>query len=319
VYLTSTAVSSLRAKASAQQGNLTVSLFFYLALLLTLGAATADQFLAPLLYSSSPLWAVALCGALVWRKKHAGFGFLAETSSWDFSLLRLLLFAAAHLLLVGAAMALRARIAPLAGTSSSGGWLVAAWKLAVLAPTLLLLPMRRWREVFRRYAAECIAGLVVLLTFFPERLVTAIWPWYGEVLGTCVFRLAGLFVPGLTYVPSLTPTIQGPHLDLTVLLACSGISGMALFDCLFALMAILDWNRLRKGRTLAAYFGGVAVMLLGNALRITFLIVFGNRGFADSVAQYHISAGWLFFAVTFLSYLALTYRFLLVKPVPVSE
>ena len=71
-----------------------------------------------------------------------------------------------------------------------------------------------------------------------------------------------------------------------------------------------------KKRALIAYVGGMGAILVSNALRIASLYVLGNRGFADSVARFHISAGWIFFTTVFLVYLALTYRWILAPGVP---
>jgi exosortase/archaeosortase family protein len=199
------------------------------------------------------------------------------------------------------------------GTFSFAGWVTAALKMSVLLPTLLLLPLNRWRLVARIYAAEALAAVVVLFTFFPSRVAGAIWPWYGQVLGRMVFFVSGLLAPGLTLGTGLTPTIHGPDLDVTILFSCSGISGVELFDYLFAIVAFADWNRLRKGHALLAYFAGIAAMLVGNGLRIVTFVVLGNRGFADGISRFHISAGWLFFSAVFLVYLSLTYRWFL-KP-----
>jgi len=54
---------------------------------------------------------------------------------------------------------------------------------------------------------------------------------------------------------------------------------------------LLDWNRVNKGRALKAYFGGLAAILLSNAVRITSFVVLGNQGFAESISRFHISAG----------------------------
>lgn len=196
--------------------------------------------------------------------------------------------------------------------------MTAALKLSVLLPTLLLLPLARWRILARVYAAEGIAAIVVLFTFFPGRILGAIWPWYGQALGRLVFVISSFFVHGLAYTSALTPTLHGKDLDVTILLACSGISGIDLFDFLFAFVALLDWNRLRKGRTLMAYFIGIAVMFMSNALRIVTFVVLGNRGFADTVVRFHLSAGSIFFSVVFLAYLSLTYRKLLTRPLGTS-
>jgi hypothetical protein len=66
------------------------------------------------------------------------------------------------------------------------------------------------------------------------------------VLERFVYFLADLVVPGIGYIRSLTPTLTGPDLDVTIILDCSGINGFELFDLLFVLVVILDWNRLCK-------------------------------------------------------------------------
>jgi exosortase/archaeosortase family protein len=312
VSLTLTSERNFRWQTVFQQGNLTVPQFSFLASLLTLGACAADQFVAPALYSTSPLWAAAVLAALVWRRGHAGFERLEGAANFGFSFERIALFVAAHALLVSSALLLPATLEQLAWSVSSMGWITAGLKLSVLLPTLLLLPRARWPIVARSSAAEGIAALIVLFTFFPGRILATIWPWHGQVLGSLVFFVSGLFVHGITYVGALSPTIHGPGLDVTILPACSGISGIELFDYLFAFVVLLDWNRLRKGRALLAYFGGIAVMLAGNGLRIVSFVVLGNHGFAEVVARFHLNAGWIFFSVIFLVYLFSIYSNLLV-------
>ena len=310
--LTLTSERNFRSQTVFQQGNLTVPQFSFLAALLTLGACSADQFVAPALYSTSPLWAAAVCAVLVWRRGGPEFERLEGAANFGFSFERIALFVAAHAFLVSSALLLPATLEQLAGTVSSTGWITSGLKLSVLLPTLLLLPRERWPIVARTYAAEGIAALIVLFTFFPGRILATIWPWYGQVLGRLVFFVSGLFVHGITYAALLSPAIHGPGLDVTILPACSGISGIELFDYLFAFVALLDWNRLRKGRLLVAYFGGIAAMLVGNGLRIVSFVVLGNHGFAEVVARFHLTAGWIFFSALFLVYLFSIYRNLLV-------
>jgi exosortase/archaeosortase family protein len=281
--------------------------------LLTLGAVAADHLVAPVLFSSSPLWALAGFLLLAWRRSKP----VALPDSIDttvkLSPVRIALFAAAHLALLVSVKALDPTLKLVSGTLTTAGWLVAALKLVLIAPTGLLLPRIQWRAFIRFYRAELVAALVVLFTFFPVRAIAEVWPWYGQVLGRFVFHFARFFVPSLSYVKEFTPTLVGPDLDVTILQACSGINGVELFDYLFAFVVFLDWNRLRRVRTLIAYCGGVAAILVSNALRITSFVVFGNRGFADVVARFHISAGWMFFSAVFLIYLCITYPRLLVR------
>lgn len=287
--------------------------FLLFALLLTLIAIVVDQFVSPILRTTSPLWATAACLLLVWRRGETALSPSNSPLSFSISRGRVAAFVAAHLMLVMAARLLTETLQPLAGRVNLGGTLLAAVKLCVLFPTLLLLPFAQWKKVVSLYAPEVIAGLVVLITFFPRRALEALWPWYGQVLGQFVFLVARLLVPGLGYIKDLTPTLTGPDLDVTIILECSGINGLELFDLLFSLVVISDWNHLCKSRTFFAYFAGLFAMLLGNALRITSFVVLGNHGFAESIARFHIAAGWIFFSVIFFVYLCLTYGWMLNK------
>lgn len=312
VIATPQATSSLH--ASLRLGNRVVPGTFFLALLLTLFAIAADQFLAPALYSSSPLWAMAACLLLVWRRGYplgSAFDPVAGSCSMCLSTPRIAMFCGAHAAFVLAALATQGALQPVFGTFTTGGWIVAALKLSILAPTFLLLPSAEWLIFWHAYKAEALAAVVVLFTFFPSRVINSIWPWYGQALGKFVFFLSHTVVPSLAYRSSLTPTLAGPDLDVTILLACSGIDGVNLFDYLFAFVVFLDWNRLRKERSLLAYFAGVAVIVLSNALRITSFVVLGNHGFAKFVERFHLTAGWIFFTIVFLTYISLSYRHLL--------
>lgn len=308
---TSTPQSGLDPSRFFPSGNVIVPRFFLLAIALTLGAIAVDQFFAPILHTTSPLWATAACFLLVWRRGRIRSSTGEAPFEPSISMQRLVIFVAAHCLLILAARSLGHSLQAASGTLTVGGTLVAAWKSCVLIPTIVLFPKAVWKRIAGLYFPEAIAGLVVLFTFFPSRVLDTIWPWYGQVLGRCIYALSRMFVPGLAYLADSNPTLSGPDLDLTIIPACSGINGLELFDYLFGLVAFLDWNRIRKERALLGYVAGVLAMLLGNAIRISSFVVLGNRGFAETVARFHISAGWLFFSVVFLVYLFMTYAWML--------
>ncbi len=294
-------------------GSLSAPRFLSLGLLLTLAAILADQFAAPILYTTSPLWGTSACLFLIWRRE--GFSLSGDEveSSIRLSIGGVATFLAAHLTLVLTARSLLLELQPIAGTATIGGTLIAAMKLSVLAPTLLLFPRAGWRQVLKVHSSEITGGIVVLLTYFPRRALAGLWPWYGQLLGRFVFLLSRLAVPGLGYVNALTPTLTGRELDVTLVPECSGINGIELFQVLFGLLVFCDWNRLRKRRVLLGYFAGISAMLLGNALRITSWVVLGNHGLSELVSRFHISAGWIFFSVVFLIFLLFAYRWMLGK------
>jgi exosortase/archaeosortase family protein len=284
-----------------------------LALGLTLLAIAADQYAAPILQTTSPLWATAACFLLIWRREALPRTPGNVAFEHALSISHVAAFFAAHILLIFLARLMTTTFQPAAGTPTVGGTLIAVSKLTVLMPTLLLLPLSRSKELITEYKDEIIAALVVLITFSPWRMLQAVWPWYGQVLGRFVYELSRFSVPSLGYVSDLSPTLTGPHLDITIIQGCSGINGFELFGYLFGVVTFLDWNRLRKSRALFAYFAGLLAVLVGNALRISSFVVFGNHGFADFVLRFHVSAGWIFFSVIFLLHLLVTYGWMLEK------
>jgi exosortase/archaeosortase family protein len=87
---------------------------------------------------------------------------------------------------------------------------------------------------------------------------------------------------------------------------------MILFDLLFGLVALVDWNELDRKRLLIAYFAGNAVIVVTNVLRIALLVAVGNLiGPHYATGTFHVNAGWVFFSIVNIIFLALTYRWML--------
>jgi exosortase/archaeosortase family protein len=195
--------------------------------------------------------------------------------------------------------------------ASLRGLPLAGAKLLVFLPTAVLLTKRTRETLLRQFRPELFASGVALLTYFPFRVFVAAWPYYSVLLAHTVHFLASLFATGLSYVPGASPTIAGPLLDVHILFACSGLDGLRLFQILFFLVLVCDWDRLRRWRTLIGYVAGLAAMLLANAIRIAAMVVIGNRISGDLVVRYHLEAGWIYVITVFLLLLLLSYRWLL--------
>lgn len=180
----------------------------------------------------------------------------------------------------------------------------------VLAPPFVLMPLPFWVRFYKRYRAECLAAAIGLLTFYPYRLFAFAWPWYSRALGEVVYLLAHPFVPSIHLLFGTTPTLVGPGLDVSIIFACGGLEAIKLFQAIFALGLVLDWNALNHTRLIVAYFAGLAVTMVTNAIRIALLVIAGNRFSPDLVARYHLDAGWVFFALVFAALVLLTFAWL---------
>ncbi len=269
-----------------------------------------DFFLAPALRNTSFFLATALFFALVVR--HLSLQPVDKTidkTQSAVSPLRLTIFCFLHLPLIALANLLGSRDAVY--DPSYSGLLLAAAKVLVFLPTAVLLTRQTRQSLLRQFRPELIASGIALLTYFPFRLFFAAWSFYSTLLAHSVQFLAGLFVTGLVYVPGTNPTITGPVLDVHILFGCSGLDGMRLFQILFFLLLVCDWDRMRRWRTLTGYAAGLSAILLANAMRIAAMVVIGNRISADLVMRYHLEAGWVYVTAVFLLFLLLSYRWLL--------
>ena len=269
-----------------------------------------DFLLAPALRNTSFFLALALFSSLVVRR----LSLQPDDKTTDktqvpLSPLRLTIFCFLHLPLIALGNLLGSRDAVY--DPSISGLLLAAAKVLVFLPTAVLLTRQTRQSLFRQFGPELVASAIALLTYFPFRLFLATWPFYSTLLAHSVQFLAGLFVTGLGYTPGPSPTITGPLLDVHILFACSGLDGMRLFQILFFLVLVCDWDRMRRWRTLAGYATGLAAMLLANAMRIAAMVVIGNRISADLVMRYHLEAGWVYVTAVFLLFLLLSHRWLL--------
>ena len=265
-----------------------------------------DFILAPALRNTSFLIAAALFLCLVVRRLS---GHSLHKVTLPLTVHRLAIFGFLHLSLVF----LVGRLAPAGGVydASHRGVFLAAAKLLVFLPTVVLLEKETWHRIVRHFAPELFASVVALFTYFPLRLFVAAWPFYSMLLARTVHFLGGLFVTGLGYAPGTSPTITGPVLDVHILFGCSGLDGLRLFQVLFFLLLVCDWDRLRRWRTLTGYAAGLGLMLVANAVRIAAMVVVGNRVSADLVVRYHLEAGWVYVTAVFLLLLLVSYRWLL--------
>jgi exosortase/archaeosortase family protein len=281
-----------------------------LVLLLTLIAIVADQFAAPILFTTSPLWATFAFLLLIWRRGELPLSGSNAFLERSFSMWRLGTFVVMHVALVLLSRSFAGPAEPFAGPPNWRGTLVGLCKLAVLFPTVVLFTFPYWKQLLCAYSSEAKAAILVLTINVPGRVLEALWPWYGRVLGWFTYLLSRSLAPGLTYEIGPESTIRGPFQDTIIGPACSGTSAFELLACIFGLVIVLDWNRLRKGRALLIYFGCLFFMLLSNAFRIALIVVLGNRGFADFVSPFLASSGLIFFCSVFLVYLSLTYKWM---------
>jgi exosortase/archaeosortase family protein len=96
---------------------------------------------------------------------------------------------------------------------------------------------------------------------------------------------------------------------------CSGIESIALFTGLFALIALLDWDKLNHRKIYAIFLPALILLFACNILRVFALIAAGyyiNPQIAFSL--FHTYAGMVFFIIYSGVFWTLAYKWLLVAP-----
>jgi len=278
---------------------------------LALGAICLDYILIPALNTVAPAVSCGMLLLFLLRSRPSAPVQpppVEAVAGW-----RLLLFFSLHLAAVGIFWLSRNVTEPASTRDLLPNFGVSAAKYLVLAPTIVLLPLAGWRRFLRLYRAEWVAAAIALFTLFPYRIVEAVWPWYSQALGHVVYALAHPFVSGLQYVSLPSPMLAGPELDVTILFWCNGLEGIKLFQIVFVLMLVVDWTAINRRRALLGYFGGLAMILVANVLRIALLVIAGNR-FPQIAVQHHVTAGWIFFALVLVVYILAAYNWLVTPP-----
>lgn len=281
-------------------------------LLLSLIMITADYLAVPALYNGSTLWATAALLLLIFRRGQSvgANGEAPEISKLSGA--RLAIFFALHAIIIAIGRSSSSLLTSAAASDALAAAPLAAAKLLILLPVIALFSRADCSVLLRKYRAELLSALIVLLTFFPYRLFHTIWPTYSQLIAALAYFGAKPFVAGLAFISQPIPTIAGPQINLQIVFWCSGFSALALFDTLVALIAILDWNELNHARLLAAYIAGGAAILAANIVRISLLVIIGNDiGPEYAMGRFHVNAGWAFFAAIYLIILTVSYRWML--------
>ncbi|HEX4133294.1 MAG TPA: exosortase E/protease, VPEID-CTERM system [Bryobacteraceae bacterium] len=186
-------------------------------------------------------------------------------------------------------------------------WLAAGLMGIVLA-ALAFIPARLWLAMMRATGYIWIAAAVG--SFAAWRLVSPLWSVWRDVgwkpATDATFALSTLllrpFFPSL--ISDRAATILGTQkFAVTIGAECSGIEGAGLM-LVFCVGWLLIFRReYRFPRALFLIPAGMAVMFLGNSVRIAALILIGNAG-APGVAMggFHSQAGWIVFNVVALGF-----------------
>ena len=275
-------------------------------------AILLDYAFVPALFNRIMLWTVGALLILVFRR---GQSAMAATEKLDLTGLtkwRMTVFVGLQFAIIALGRRFSVELMSTGPSDSGGAALLGAAKLLIFLPGLVLFSASDLRRLVHRYRIELLAALVILFTFFPYRLMHALWPICLPWIAKMIYYGARPFIGGLSLVDQPLPTLLGPRLGLAIGFECSGFSALAAFDFLVALIAVIDWNALNPNRLFITYWVGCVAILAANIVRMILLVMAGNLiGPQYATGRFHVNAGWVFFAIVYFVIFSISFRWML--------
>lgn len=268
---------------------------------LSLAVMSLLNYLNPLAHSWKPVLALSFFLILVIRRQqaHAPLSPLPHLS-----MRALAFFVALNVILIMFFLRFGTELAFAAERSSASALLLAFSKLLTVVPVAALFAAPA--VTLRPLAPEAITAIIALLTFDPGRFFVLIWPAYSHVVASTIMILSRPFLPGVHLVPGLTHVlVVGPTRDMLLDMSCSGIKGIVLFQVLFAMMLLLEWNHINKARALFFYGAGCALLLAANMVRLAIVFLSSN------LTSGTVNPSWPLFILTLLLLTWFTYDWMM--------
>lgn len=220
---------------------------------------------------------------------------------------------AAALLTYAAAWAAVTRL--LAGERTTS-YLVVAHAGLVGTVGLLAIGCLGWQNLqqlygaYRRQLGQALGIAAAFYVFLTA--VYALWqPLAGIVLYGTQMLLGASGIESQIVPPF---TLLFDKFGVTIAQTCSGIESIALFSGLYAVVGLLDWQRLNKRRYLLMFPLALTLLFGLNIVRVYLLILAGyfiNPAIAFSL--FHTYAGMVFFILYSVAFWLLAYGYLITK------
>lgn len=169
------------------------------------------------------------------------------------------------------------------------------------------------RQIAQTYRTQLLTAIGLGIAFYA--LLTAIYSLW-TVLAAIVLGAVKvlLHASGLSAVFEPPRTLILDKFSVDIAEYCSGIESMALFSGLYALIGLVDWDRLNHKKLLAAFLPALLVLFGLNIVRVYTLIMAGyyiNPQIAFSL--FHTYAGMVFFIIYSGIFWVISYKWMLQK------
>jgi len=167
--------------------------------------------------------------------------------------------------------------------------------------------------IWKKYQRQIVVSIVIAVAFYLFLLVVyALWQPLASIVLSGVTVILSISGPVAVLVPP--HTLMFDRFGITVAEYCSGIESIALFSGLYAIVGLLDWNRLDKKKYFIVFPFALLLLFGLNIVRVYGLIMAGyyiNQEIAFSL--FHTYAGMIFFVLYSAFFWMIAYKYLLVK------
>jgi len=169
--------------------------------------------------------------------------------------------------------------------------------------------------IWQRYKREITTSAALGIAFYLFlQIVYLLWQPLAVIVLMCVTAMLG--ASGLDAIVVPPNTLMFDKFGITVAEFCSGVESIALFTGLYAVVGLLDWNRLNRRRYFAIFPLALAALFLFNIVRVYGLIMAGYYVNAEiAFSLFHTYAGMVFFILYSAVFWSVCYKYMINKHV----
>lgn len=186
--------------------------------------------------------------------------------------------------------------------------------MSVVCALLGSYGLQNLRVLCKTYKRELFLAVLIAAAFYGFLLgVYALWEPLASIVMTAVHGLLLLIGLPVDVVPP--NVLVTDKFGITVAQYCSGIESIALFSGLYAIVGLLDYDRLNVRRYVAIFPVALLALFGLNILRVFGLVAAGYYINAEiAFSLFHSYAGMVFFILYSVLFWSIAYKYLMKKP-----
>lgn len=195
--------------------------------------------------------------------------------------------------------------------------LVIAFSYALYSGGFLAIAVAVFGSKFFKTFRNSIAATAIITYVFFMGTVAILWQ-FGFIFSEITARIAHLLLSQTNSLTGLATGVGDPSLnygtyEVIIGAPCSGVESIALFLGISLLAFSYDWKRIKWKKSLIYFSFGLIGIFFVNVIRVSSLMIIGNKNKELANTLFHNNLGWVFFVIYAFLFLFLIYPKLLKK------